>query len=115
MPVRPPVHRPSHLGPPRERHEQLRRLDQRRGSAAARGYDRAWRRVRLLVLADEPLCRFCAERGLTVPAEEVDHIEPLDLRPDLRLARDNLRALCRRCHSRLTASGVQRRGRSPEG
>jgi 5-methylcytosine-specific restriction protein A len=112
MPLKPPVFRPTHLGLKRERQHQLKRLDQRRGSSASRGYDADWRRVRLIALAAEPLCRFCAERGLTVPGEEVDHIKPLDLRPDLRLVLSNLRTLCKRCHSRLTASGVQRRGMS---
>jgi 5-methylcytosine-specific restriction protein A len=109
MPLKPPVFRPTHLGPKHERQQQLRRLDQRRGSSASRGYDADWRRLRLIVLEEEPLCRFHAERGQTVPGEEVDHIEPVDLRPDLRLVRSNLRVLCKACHSRLTASGVQRR------
>lgn len=95
------------------RRAQLQALDRQRGSAAARGYDATWRRLRLVVLAEEPLCRFCQARGRVVPATEVDHIEPIALRPELRLVRANLRATCRPCHSALTASGVQRRGRSP--
>jgi 5-methylcytosine-specific restriction endonuclease McrA len=68
-----------------------------------------WQRLRPTVLDEEPLCRFCAGKGLAVAATEVDHIVPIALRPDLRLVRSNLRPLCRSCHASLTASGVQRR------
>lgn len=74
-------------------------FDQVRGSAASRGYDAAWRRLRLQVLADEPLCRFCAAKGLTVAAVDVDHVQTIADRPDLRLVRSNLRPLCSSCHS----------------
>ncbi|MDQ1077995.1 HNH endonuclease [Pseudoroseomonas cervicalis] len=110
MPVKPPVHRPPHHNPTETRREQLSALDRRRGSSASRGYDGAWQRLRLQVLSDEPLCRFCHQAGRIVAATEVDHIQPIALRPDLRLARANLRSLCKPCHSRLTASGVQTQG-----
>ncbi|WP_419898597.1 HNH endonuclease signature motif containing protein [Roseomonas sp. USHLN139] len=95
------------------RRAQLQALDRQRGSAFARGYDTAWRRLRLVVLGEEPLCRFCRERGVVRAATEVDHIAPIASRPDLRLAQANLRSLCRSCHAALTASGMQRRGGSP--
>lgn len=82
---------------------QRNQIDERRGSASKRGYDRAWQKVRLLVLRQEPWCRFCIERGKYEPAAEVDHIEPIRRRPDLRLVMDNLRPLCKPCHSRRTA------------
>jgi 5-methylcytosine-specific restriction protein A len=113
MPLRPPLHRPAHYDPQQVRRAQLQTLDRQRGSASARGYDVAWRRLRLVVLAEAPLCCFCRERGLAVPAAEIDHITPIALRPDLRLVRTNLRATCKPCHSALTASGTQRRGGSP--
>ncbi|MFZ6762224.1 HNH endonuclease signature motif containing protein [Pseudoroseomonas sp. WGS1072] len=113
MPTRPALHRPSHHDPQAVRRAQLQALDRQRGSASARGYDTAWRRLRLTVLAEEPLCRFCRERGLVTAATEIDHITPIAARPELRLARANLRALCRPCHAALTASGLQRRGASP--
>lgn len=90
-----------------QRKEQLARLDERRGSSASRGYGQDWRRLREQILAVEPLCRFCTASGLVVPATEVDHIEPISKRPDLRLTPSNLRPLCTPCHSRLTASGSQ--------
>lgn len=58
-----------------------------------------WQALRAAVLRDEPHCRICG-----APAEVVDHIAPH--RGDWRLFTDraNLRALCRSCHNRKTAS-----------
>ena len=41
-----------------------------------------WRRCRSAVLAHEPLCRRCKERGRVTAATEVHHIEPLESVPD---------------------------------
>lgn len=59
-----------------------------------------WLRLRALVLADEPLCRSCAARGLVVPALDVDHID----NDGDNNSRDNLQPLCRSCHSHKTAT-----------
>ena len=57
----------------------------------------AWKRLRLFVLSDEPLCRHCTARGLTVPATEVDHRNgPSDNRLE------SLQPLCKPCHSKAT-------------
>ena len=82
--------------------ECQRAWDRAAGSSAARGYGQDWRDVRAAVLDEEPLCRFCAEKGLVVAATDVDHIQPLLLRPDLRLVRSNLRPLCKSCHQGIT-------------
>lgn len=74
-----------------------RAYDQARGSAAARGYGRAWRRRRLAVLREQPMC---TEPGCTLPALDVDH----------RLAkskggsedRNNLSPVCHQHHSAKT-------------
>ncbi|WP_424139887.1 HNH endonuclease signature motif containing protein [Roseomonas chloroacetimidivorans] len=87
-----------------------RPYDRIRGSASSRGYDRDWRKLRAVVLAEEPLCRFCLAHGMLTPATEVDHIETVEARPDLRLVRSNLRSLCKPHHSSRTASGNQDRG-----
>lgn len=58
----------------------------------------AWQRLRASVLRDEPLCRHCAARGLTVEATDVDHMNGAD---DNR--RESLQPLCHECHSRKTA------------
>ncbi len=58
----------------------------------------AWQKLRASVLREEPLCRHCAARGLTVPATDVDHMNGAD---DNR--RESLQPLCHECHSRKTA------------
>lgn len=82
--------------------ECARAWSQAAGSSSARGYGSAWQRLRRAVLAAEPNCRTHAARGQTVPATEVDHIQPVALRPDLRLERSNLQPLCRACHQAIT-------------
>lgn len=69
-------------------------------SASKRGYDHKWReQIRPAALAREPLCRFCKANGRVVRAAEVDHIDG-----DSRNNRpDNLRSLCKPCHSARTA------------
>lgn len=67
-----------------------------------RVYDlRAWYRARALHLAQEPLCRFCAALGKTVPAVHVDHIIPISKGGDW-FNGDNLQSLCHSCHSLKT-------------
>ena len=80
--------------------------DDRRGSAAQRGYDAAWRRVRAAFLAEHPLCECasCRQPGaVVVAADVVDHIIPIAERPDLRLDWSNLRAMSAAHHNAHTA------------
>lgn len=65
----------------------------------------AWQRLRAQVLAEEPLCRDCAARGLVTPATDVDH---MDNNGDNN-ARSNLAALCHSCHSIKTAEDMGKR------
>lgn len=67
-----------------------------------------WKRLRAQVLAEEPLCRMCAARGLVAPATDVDHIE--DSREDYTddNSRENLQALCHECHSLKTAASMDK-------
>jgi 5-methylcytosine-specific restriction enzyme A len=76
-------------------------MDSLRPSAARRGYDATWRRIRLAHLRREPTCRFCAERGRVNAATEVDHI--VALADGGSHADSNLRSLCKPCHSGRTA------------
>lgn len=61
----------------------------------------SWKKRRLKLLQKEPLCRVCAAKNLTMPAQEVDHIIPTSLggsNDD-----DNLQPICRKCHEVKTA------------
>lgn len=100
--------RPPKLGGPSpvittQRQVAKKQADRRRGSAASRGYDAAWRRLRLAFLDANPLCRFCADADRVTAASVVDHIISFTERPDLRLDWSNLRPLCKPCHDRHTA------------
>lgn len=69
-----------------------------RPSAAARGYDGEWRRIRDRYLRRHPDCE---AQGCTLPATDVDHV-----RPRAQGGTDdesNLQALCHRHHSIKTA------------
>jgi len=68
----------------------------------ARGYDRRWRKLRLIVLREEPLCRMCQQIGRATLAMVVDHIKPKRLGGTD--ARDNLQPLCTLCHNSIKQS-----------
>jgi len=88
-----------------------------RGSAARRGYDARWRKVREMVLREQPLCAdpfgIHAARGEVVLATEVDHIVPLAQGGTNE--RSNLQPLCKSCHARKTALEDGGFGRSQGG
>ena len=77
-----------------------RQIDERRGNSASRGYGHTWRRLREIVLAEQPFCVECERAGRVVGATDVDHIvaKRLGGTDDL----DNLQSLCHACHSRKT-------------
>ena len=90
MPTRPPTYRPR-FQPPTH--------DQARGSAASRGYDRQWAKLRLAHLRANPLCVFCQRAAVLV-----DHRVPIAVDPTRRLDPTNLRSCCDDCHQKLTAN-----------
>ena len=63
-------------------------------------WNQRYRRWRAGILRSEPLCRPCAEAGITVAAEHIDHIEPVHLAPERFWDRTNIQPLCRDCHER---------------
>ena len=95
----------------------------RRKKACRKAYDRAynqqdhrrkdprktrrWKKLRELVLKEQPLCADPYSRhandGRAVAATQVDHIKPLAERPDLVYVRSNLQGLCTSCHAQKTA------------
>ena len=72
-----------------------------RDSASKRRYGRAWRKIRDRYLAEQPLCEKCREAGRLTNAGEAHHIKPLS-KGGIH-AENNLMALCKRCHSEITA------------
>jgi len=86
-------------------HDHQRVLDQRRGSAASRGYDHAWRTFRLRVLRQNPVCTDCKAAGYIAWANELHHIVKVKDDPSRRLDASNVLPLCQSCHSKRTARG----------
>lgn len=77
--------------------------DERRGSAASRGYDARWRKLRLMVLRRHRLCAECERHGRVTLATDVHHkIAKRDGGLDTA---ENLEPLCHSCHSRITGKG----------
>ncbi len=70
--------------------------EQRRPSAATRGYDAKWRRIRASFLRHHPYCAICGAE-----ATVVDHVLPLSQGGTHEWA--NLQPLCVSCHNRKTA------------
>lgn len=73
-----------------------------RGSAHARGYDRRWQKLRLMVLRAQPACVVCG-----APATDVDHI--IAKRAGGKDSLENLQPLCGACHRRKTMAETQAR------
>jgi len=75
--------------------------DPLRGSAAARGYDSAWQKLRKQILRrDKGLCQQCLKQGKLRPARMVDHVVPkFECGTD---AEENLQAICKNCHDAKT-------------
>ena len=103
MPNRPPVHAPPWAKSLRK--VAAREREQRRESSNARGYDAAWRRVRIGFLQLHPLCMDCEAVGIVRAATDVHHVAKIADRPDLRLDHRNLMSLCTTCHDIRTGRG----------
>ncbi len=79
------------------------RVDQdRRGTAAQRGYGSRWRKRAKQYLRANPLCRGCEELGKVTLATLVDHIIPHGGDGKLFWDQDNWQPLCQTCHNRKT-------------
>ncbi len=67
---------------------------------------KAWQRTRSAYIKSRGcLCEDCIKRGLIIPGEIVHHIKPITEDnindPEITLAWDNLRLLCRSCHEQV--------------
>lgn len=110
MPSAPPRHCPAGHPPytgrrcPHCETKRKKALDAARPSAAARGYDMDWRRVRGAFLKAHPACCVCGQQ-----ATEADHITPIS-QGGARLSWSNLRPMCKAHHSQRTARDTIARG-----
>lgn len=73
MPSRPSTFRPRGM---RTKQERDRDDDQRRGSAASRGYDGKWAKASTTHRQRNPLCAYCSLRGWVTAATCTDHLYP---------------------------------------
>ena len=80
-----------------------------RDPASKKRYGHQWQKVRARFLAAHPLCAECMAHGRTTPASEVHHILPLSRGGTHD--EDNLMALCKPCHSAISARDGDRWGR----
>lgn len=98
-----------------DKHKKAARkeFDERRGTAAERGYDSKWAKARAFYLRKHPLCVYCQRAGRVVAANTVDHITPHKLKDAIdsgdeariAMARElfwdsagNWQSLCKPCH-----------------
>ena len=85
-----------------KRHAFRSRFANKELSSHQRGYGAAWRRLREVVLSEEPVCRICGERASVI----CDHITPkAEGGTD---DRGNLEGVCRPCSDAKTAREAQR-------
>lgn len=88
-----------------ENHRELQyKYDDKRGSAAKRGYDARWRKARKRYLARYPICVECKKIGMLGVATVVDHILPHKGDPILFWDQTNWQSLCEHHHNKKTAN-----------
>lgn len=83
---------------------EAKQLDERRGTAASRGYGYKWQQAREAYLREHPLCKRHEDKGQLVPATVVDHIIPHKGDMSLFWRRSNWQSLCKPCHDLKTAT-----------
>lgn len=89
-----------------EHQQQAQRTDQqRRGTAAQRGYDGRWRKARESYLLEHPLCAPCQLEGRVTPATVVDHIKAHKGDYTLFWDRDNWQPSCKPHHDARVDEG----------
>ena len=76
--------------------------NRQRDQDATKQYGTQWRRIRAAYIAEHPLCEQCERDGRLQPSREVHHVIPMSKGGDHR--EENLMALCKSCHSSITAT-----------
>ncbi len=95
------------------RRQEGKAIDERRGSAAERGYGWRWQKARAAWLRVHPLCASCEKEGRTTAARVVDHVVPHRGDRKLFWDKENWQSLCTPCHDRKTAEETFRGGARP--
>ena len=57
-----------------------------------------WRKIRRLVIADEPICIYCKADGIIQESQVVDHVIPIELGGS-QTDRNNLQGICTSHHN----------------
>jgi len=85
----------------KDRCESCSPTQKHKTTSKERGYDSRWDRLSRRKRIHNPLCEECLRNGMVTAAEEVHHIVPIRVRPELRLEWGNLMSVCRSCHERI--------------
>ena len=95
------------------RHVKTNKQDDR-PSAARRGYDYTWQRLRRMKLNEQPLCAdpfgVHAAQGEVVLATDVHHVDAVSDGNAVLVSLSKLMSLCHSCHSRVTAATMMKGG-----
>ena len=83
------------------RKAKRRQSDAKRPNSSARGYDAKWRRTRANYKRSHPICE--DESGCIEPATDVHHLDGLGPNGPRGHDPENLRSLCHKHHSQVTA------------
>ncbi len=78
--------------------QKQKQTDDNRGTAHERGYTAHHRKLRKMVMAEQPICAECIRQGELSPGVEMHHIDGDVWNTD----RDNVEMLCKRHHSQIT-------------
>ncbi len=95
--------------------QERKQQDERRGTAAQRGYDNRWRKARERFLRENPLCIECLKEERLTPATVVDHIVPHKGNYELFWDESNWQPLCKYHHDVKTAKVDGGFGNIPQG
>jgi len=68
----------------------------------------AWRKLRAVKIERFPLCEECQRRGITTPAQMVDHIVPIN-KGGAPFDIDNIQSPCHQCHNRKSGAEAHTR------
>lgn len=90
--------------------EQRRNYEKyQRNPEVKKRYGSRWRKIRTIYINNHPLCEECLKKGIHTKANEVHHILPLSKGGTHEM--DNLMALCKPCHSRISILDGDRFGK----